>query len=181
MDDKGVVIKENGKFIKDYTTGVILRLRSIFLTAIEIYQIKSVMATTFYMWRHRLITKEKVDNYCKGKDVWQNSVNDDLDLLFEDLQLGKEPKEDIRTYFLPKLPKEELKLVESKDIRYLRSFRCDKNPDVDEIEMQQSESDSKFINAFCRRRTLIIKNPFFISKNRKRRLSFTIANEMVDY
>ena len=119
----------------------------------EINRIKSVMVTYLNMGRWNLITKEKMENYCKGKDDEQVSVNDNLESLFQDLRLGKEPDEHtVQSYFLPKLTKEEFKMVQSKDPIYLETFSSS-NPDVKEIEMMLSESDSKFVDGYCLRRT----------------------------
>ena len=78
------------------------------------------MVTIIDMWRSNLITKEAMEDMCKGEDVFsyrysrQGSVNDDLNSLFEDLRLGKQPLEHALTYFSPKLTKEELKAIEKK-------------------------------------------------------------------
>ena len=69
--------------------------RSFILDGMKKYKIKPVMVTIIDMWRSRLITKEAMDNICKR----QVSVNDDLDSLFEDLRLGKQPLEHALTFF----------------------------------------------------------------------------------
>ena len=79
------------------------KLRSFILKGMKKYQLKSVMVSMMQMMRRNLITKEDMENYCKGKKPEKNSVNDDLESLFEDLQLEKEPDEVANTYFLPKL------------------------------------------------------------------------------
>ena len=123
------------------------------------YKLKSVMVTTIFMFRQDLITTEKMENYCKGKDDFcKLSVNDDLESLFEDIRLGKEPDDGVLTYFLPKLTKKELKLVEIQDTSYLETFSL-RNPDVSEAEMKLSESDSKFVRGRCWRTTFTIENP----------------------
>ena len=129
------------------------------------YNIKSVMVTFIDIERLKLITKEAMENYCKGEEHEKVSVNDDLELLFEDLRLGKQPNEHIRTYFLPKLTVEEMKFVQRKDTTYLETIYFS-NPDVEEAEMMLSESDSKFVQGLGRRRTFIIKNESYKSKNR---------------
>ena len=56
--------------------------------------------------------------------------------------------ESVWTYFLPKLTREELKLVQTKKKTYLQTFvkgYFGGNPDVEEGEMELSESDSKFV------------------------------------
>ena len=115
------------------------------------------MVTTIFMYRKDLITKEKMENYCKGNDDFSKlSVNDDLESLFEDIRLGEEPDDEVWTYFLPKLTKEELKLVEIKDASYLETFEWP-NPDVSEAEMKLSESDSKFVRGIGWRKTFTIE------------------------
>ena len=118
------------------------------------------MVTMIDLRRERLITKEKMEDVCKGEGY---SVNDDLESLFENIRLGKELNEDVETYFLPKLTKEELAWVERKKYSYLVTFwsmtnPLDRNPDVDETEMMLSESDSKYIYAWSNRRTFVIEN-----------------------
>ena len=122
------------------------------------YKLKSVMVTFIYMSRRELITKEKMENYCKGNDDnRKHSVNDDLESLFEDIRHGKELDEAVWTYFLPKLTKKELELIEKKDTSYLETFSL-RNPDVSEAEMKLSESDSKFVRGWCWRKTFTIEN-----------------------
>ena len=91
----------------------------------------------------------------------KNSVNDDLESFFQDLQHGNEFEGNVCSYFLPKLTKEEMKLVEMRDPNYLKSF-CTTfiggSCDVDEAEMKMSESDSKFVDGFGWRETFTIEN-----------------------
>merc|ERR1711917_216184 len=106
------------------------------------------MVTSIYLDRDHLITKEEMESYCKGEKSQKVSVNDDLESLFENIRLGKEPEEVVETYFLPKLTEKELELVERRDTSYLRTFVFP-NPDVDKTEMILSESDSKYISSWC--------------------------------
>ena len=155
------------------------RLRSFILEGMKKYKIKTVMVTSIYMLRIKLITKENMENYCTGKEYATNSINDDIELLFEDLRLGKAPSEIVQTYFLPKLTEEELELVEKKDSHYLQTFSTSQylyisaiqnmirwgsrdHPDVSEAEMKASESKSKFLQGKCYRRTYTIKNLFLL-------------------
>ena len=93
----------------------------------------------------------------------KESVNDDLESLFENIRLGKEPDEQVYTYFLPKLTEDELELVEKekhlgkRDTSYLQTF-LRPNPDVDETEMMLSESDSKYVKGMSQRQTFVIEN-----------------------
>ena len=154
------------------------KLRSLILQGMKKYKIKSVMVTNIHILRIKLITKENMENYCTGNEYATNSVNDDLELLFEDLQLGKAPSKNAETYFLPKLNDEELELVKKKDSHYLQTFSkswhhytsdihnmlrwCNSfqllNPDVSKAEMKASESKSKFVRGECYRRTYTIEN-----------------------
>ena len=118
------------------------------------------MVTRIHLERFILITKEKMESYCKGEKKRKDSVNDDLESLFENIRFGKEPDEEVHTYFLPKLTEEELKLVERRDTSYLQTFLISQlgNPDVDETEMMLSESDSKYVDGCSCRRTFVIEN-----------------------
>ena len=116
------------------------------------------MVTSIYLNRYWLITKETMESYCKGEEFEKFSVNDDLESLFENIQLGKEPDEEVDTYFLPKLTEVELELVERKDTSFLKTFIKSSNPDVNETDMMLSESDSKYIYERSWRKTFVIKN-----------------------
>ena len=110
------------------------------------------MVTSIYLYRRRLITKEEMESYCKGKKYQKDSVTDDLESLFENIRLGKEPRE-VDTYFLPKLTEKELELVERRDTSYLQTFSWVDFADVHEAEMKLSESDSKYVKVEAYRRT----------------------------
>ena len=138
-------------------------LKSSILNEMKKYQIKSVMFTSIDVIREKLITKERMVNYCTGKEnanCEKNSINDDLESLFDDLRLGKEPDETARNYFLPKLTEKELELVDKKDATYFASLLMGGaiKADVEEAEMKASESKSKFVLAKCYRNTYTIKN-----------------------
>ena len=128
--------------------------RSIVLKAMKKYKIRSVMATVICMEKNLLITTEDIEDRCVGR-----TFNDDLESAFDDLRFGKKPDEFADTYFLPKLTHQELKLVERKDLRYMKSFSYGENADVPEAKMKLSESDSKFVYAFGIRETFSIKLP----------------------
>ena len=100
--------------------------------------------------------------YTKGEEYEKDSVNDDLESFFKDLRLGKEPDEQINTYFLPKLTEEEMKLAKKRDSTYEQTFSF-RNPDVSEEKMKLSESDSKYTRVIGQRRTLTIANSQNIS------------------
>ena len=131
-------------------------LRSFILEGMRKFKIRSVMVTKIFMWRSDLVTKEKMENLYKGD---RDSVNNNLESLFQDLRLARNPDDrEHWSYFLPKLTEKELKLVERKDARYRLTFDNWVDPDVKEAEMKLSESDSKYVYGMSRRRTFIIKN-----------------------
>ena len=120
--------------------------------------------------RDSLITKEKRKLICSGKGyrqkdhetptggaTYENSVGDDLESFYEDLQLGNTPLSMAWTYFSPELTLKEMELVENKDDEYMRSFKMLNNADVNETEMKSSSSSSKYVSAYCRRKTIEIK------------------------
>ena len=116
------------------------------------------MLTILKMQRSRIITKEAMKKYSKGEEDMKDSVNDDLESLFENLRLGKEiDDKNVYTYFLPKLTEDELDLVERQDASYLQTFYR-RDPDVKGNGMMFSESDSKFVSGIGYRRTFKIEN-----------------------
>ena len=133
------------------------RLRSFIRAGMKKYKVNSVMVTMTYMWKHKIITKETMEKYCNGEKYPKNSVNDDLESFFEDIRLGKEPDEEVTTYFLPKLTEEEMELVERKDTSYFETYML-ANPDVAEGKMKLSESDLKFARGYGWRKTFTIEN-----------------------
>ena len=144
------------------------RLRSIILEEMKIYKIKFLMVTMIDMERCELITKEAMEKYCNGAELVLDSVNDDFESFFEGLRLGKKPNEIVQTYYFPKLTTNEMKLVERQDKSYLETFES-LNPDVAEIEMKLSESDSKFVQGWGWRRT-------FMHSQSKKKSSQIISN-----
>ena len=136
------------------------RLSSLVQKGMKKYDVKSVRVTTILMRRLKLITKEDMENYCKGRKNEKDSVNDDLESFFEDLRFGKEPLRSeerdwlpfvhqpwISTYFLPKFTDEELDLVKRRDPNYFHAFQqYSSYPDV-------REAESKFVLAKCLRRS----------------------------
>ena len=135
------------------------RYRSYIQKSVTKYKMESLMVTFIQTTRYRLITKERMENLCKGKEERKESVNDDLESFIQDLQLGEEPNgcDSTYVYFLPKLTKEEFQLAERKDSSYLQLF-LKSDPDVDEAEMKLSESKSKFAYWNCLRKTFTIEN-----------------------
>ena len=154
------------------------RLKSVILKSMKSYEIKKVIVTVMFMRRLRLITKERMELYCKRKSKlyqWKNSVNDDIESLFHNLRLGKESVtlKNVNSYFFPKLTEDELELIEKKDLSYLQTFYYLFQADVKKAEMKISESDSKFVFGLCNRYTFKIENSF---ENASENESQTIFN-----
>ena len=173
--------------------------------AMKIYKIRSISVTKLEYVRQHLITKEVMETISKGEyynseyiggDMFTNkSVNDDLESLYKNIKFQSFRKACtnryghqylVQSYFLPKLTKKELKLVEVKDKDYMMTFRNtsrdpenwypmnqmwnDDNPDVAEAEMKLSKSKSKFALVECTRWTFIINmedhTPTYFPKRR---------------
>ena len=65
----------------------------------------------------------------------------------------------VGSFFLPKLPREELKLIKAKDENYLNTYLVyhafdGEDPDVDEEEMKKSNSKDRYIFCECKRETI---------------------------
>ena len=133
------------------------RFESFILEEMKKYKISTVMVTNIFMHRRNIITNEAMTKYCNGKMYDKDSANDDLESFYEVLRLGKTPKIWATCYFLPKLTKKHMELVEKKDPSYFKTF-IKSNPDVDEVEMGLSESKSKFVQGLSRRITYTIRN-----------------------
>ena len=120
------------------------------------------------MLRLNLITKEKAKKAYKGElkndPIWGNyegSINDDLERFLINLQNQEEVKyEVVRSFFTPKLTNEELKLVQDRNEEHFKTYRYNligRNPDVGEVEMNESDSKSKFVHGACYRQTIPLK------------------------
>ena len=111
------------KLIYDPEAFIRDRLTSFILKRMKKYKIKKVMVTCIDMFRWGLITKETMENYCNEIEFPRKSVNEDLESLFKNIQLGKR-LDDVHGYFFPKLTKEELELVERKDKHCFSTKDC---------------------------------------------------------
>ena len=141
------------------------RLREILMTKMRKYGIQYAILTMLFMWRWKLITKEKVKQAYEGKlkneedwEDYEQSIGDDLETFFTNLQSQKEIKnESVRSFFLPKLTEDELKLVEQRNEHHLTTYSrhyFGRNPDVHPEEMKRSDSRSKYVHGRCWRRTI---------------------------
>ena len=146
-------------------------LKEIILSGMKKYGMKSSILTGLDMWRRNLITKEKFKAAYEGKLTndrylrnYEESINDDLESFFENLQeiscLEDVIEEHVESFFLPKLTKEELKLVEENDSGFMSTLSENifGNADVDKDEMKKSDSTDKYLKGECYRETMILKH-----------------------
>ena len=131
------------------------------------YGIQSLLLTMLSMSRINLITKEQMKDLYKGKlinpksdrtrIVPEVSINDDLESFFIRLQEDDLIEEEVRSFFLPKLTEEELKLVEDRNAKHLKTYMANYygfDPDVDVKTMLKSNSKSKYMYGYCSRTTV---------------------------
>ena len=142
-----------------------LKLREIILTKMRKYGVQSSILTMMWMIRWNLVTKEKVKKAAEGKlkndqdwEYKEGSINDDLERFFTNLRNQKGVKiENAFSFFTPKLTNEELKLVQERNEKHLKTYLDyfdGKNPDVDVEEMKKSDSKSKYVGGGCWRVTI---------------------------
>ena len=151
------------------------RLKEILLRKMRKYGIQAAILTMLDMQRWKLVTKERVKQAYEGKlkneeewDDFEQSIGDDLETFFTNLQHQKEIKNEfVWSFFLPKLTEDELKLVEQRNEQHLSTYfdhYYGRNPDVDPEEMKKSDSRSKYVYGRCFRETINLK-----IENRKRK------------
>ena len=149
------------------------------------YRIKTAIVTNISMCRHDLVTKETMVDFHKGKfkNVLNESskflrremcesVNDDLGILLDEIQLGQVKASSVHTFCFRKLTDAEMRLLVLSDEDYLQSFIFSRpylnylfgesnileRVDVNKEEMELSESKSKFVRVNCKRYTDVIQN-----------------------
>ena len=137
------------------------KLKSFIVDEMIKYNLKSVLLTRIFMSRGSLETQRYVDRSVNGGfSARKDSVNDDLETLFEEIRLGKSfdtnSLNEVNTYFYPKLTEEELELFQKKDPSFLETLQLG-NDDFHLKEMLKkmagSESDYTYVNGFGYRRT----------------------------
>ena len=132
----------------------------------EKYGIKSSILTVLQMRRSYLITKEKSKLAAEGKlkndlhwRLFEGSIYEDLDSFIDNFQNSNEVvDEEVWSFFLPKLTKEELKLVEEKNEEHLRTYSLEIYADVGVKEMEKSDSKDKYVHSVCLRQTVHLLN-----------------------
>ena len=143
-----------GYFIWDEKFEII---KKIILKKMQEYGIQSSLFTMLNMVRENLITKEKSKQGAEGKlkhelywEVYKGSINDDLDSFITKLQNSDEMgKEEVWSFFTPKLTKEELKLVKEKNKEHMMTYQRQFYADVGVGEMKKSNSKDKYVHTRC--------------------------------
>ena len=136
------------------------KLKEVILTKMRKYGIESSILTMLHIRRLNLVTQETVKKAYKGAlkndenwEDYEGSINDDLERFFINLQNQKEvKKEEVGSFFTPKLTNEELKFVQAENKEHLETYWFRK-PDVDVEEMKKSDSKSKYVHVDCLRLT----------------------------
>ena len=148
-------------------------------------QIANVILTVLHTWREHIISKKQMEKYYDGKmkvdrilkvaeNRYKESTMDDMESFIANIAVGDISPVDKYTFFLPKLPTKELKLIEDQDIEYLNSFQCyihrqeDPNVKYEEPlspEMLEEESKTKYLAGVSRRVTLLLKIPLNKSRS----------------
>ena len=126
------------------------------------------------MRRWNLITKEKSKAAYQEKNEWEwedeeGSINDDLESFVNHLQeissLEEVKDEELYSFFLPKLTKEELKLVKEKNSEHMETYGYGLNyADVKPEEMKKSDSKDKHVHGRCVRKTWVLNQDDFLYK-----------------
>ena len=147
-----------------FNSNMACQLIDVILPAMKEHGIGSLILTRLEMVRNKLIIKEysrmaflKQLNNDADWNNYEGSIYDDLEsfqnnLLFQE----KINDENVNSLFMPKLTKDELKLVDKKDNDFMESFMSKFQADVNEAEMAASESDSKFLHGQCFRETTVL-------------------------
>ena len=150
----------------DSTIDCLQRLKQTFIDGMTNNRIDEAVLTIIETVREFLVTTEDTIDYYKGKNAKSNgyfdsinehSLNDDLEIFFEKIQLGQITSESVATFCFPKLKEKEMKLVESKDEYHMASYTA-LDMDVDDTKMKTSESKSKFVFVNCTRLTFVLTN-----------------------
>ena len=146
-------------------------IKSFILRGMKMHKIKSVMVTFLSMMQNDFIDKREMEMYCKGEKNEKDSINDDLESLFQDLRVGNEPEKCLKTYFLPKLTEEKIQLLNRDDQIYYKTFYIpfrysrlftDDNADILKPLIYDPCDDYEYAEGLCSRVTITIENSTFL-------------------
>ena len=146
-----------------FNSNMACQLIDVILPAMKEHGIGSLILTRLEMVRNKLIALEESNEedriYKVDEDgnICQGSIYDDLEsfqynLLFKE----KINDENVNSLFMPKLTKQELKLVDIKNSSYMETFMSKFQADIDDEEMKKSNSESKFLHGRCFRDTTVL-------------------------
>ena len=139
------------------------QLISFIVEGMKKHKMKSLMLSIIFMRYHGSISKETMENDCKGKyRPRKESINDDLESFLNHLRLGQDVRVSALTYFFPQAEekrvvkksfvKKEIDPIYEQILANLERL----NPDLRRSRMKPPET--KFLDGWCRRRTILIKH-----------------------
>ena len=115
------------------------------------------------MSKIKIVTKEKVKHFYKGKEDRKISMQDDLEAIYQNNLMEYHATQAqsnmiIRSFLLSKLEDSEMKLLQSNDEKFIWSFYNNSFGPILEPHpiTQPSESKSRYSLSFCNRITRIV-------------------------
>ena len=115
------------------------------------------------MSKIKIVTKEKVKHFYKGKEDRKISMQDDLETIYQNNFMeyyAAQPQSNLitRSFLLSKLEDSEMKLLQSNDEKFIWSFYNNSfGPILEPHPTEQpSESKSRYSLSFCNRITSIV-------------------------
>ena len=113
------------------------------------------------MSKIKIVTKEKVKLYYKGKEDRKTSMQDDLETIYHYIFMKLAEYQStsiVRSFLLLKLSDSEMKLLQSNDEKFVWSFYNNSfGPILEPHPTEQpSESKSRYALSFCNRITSIV-------------------------
>ena len=111
------------------------------------------------MLKWTLISKQSMEDFCKGYELQKNSVNDDSELLFEDIRLRRKLDEYVQTYFLPKLTEDELELFKRNDPNcFISETKRRMFAERWRLRRDVKDEDAIYVLGICSRTTSFLRN-----------------------
>ena len=140
-------------------------LSSIILNGMKKHHIKSSIVITLTMWRNKLVSQKQVKReYKKNERLSENdykneSVQNDLDEFYENILSGSLQQEEyVCTNCFKQLTEKEEMLVEMKKNDYFDSLLGNS---LKTTKNESSESDSKFLQICCSRRSVKLSVKYY--------------------
>ena len=109
-----------------------------------------VLKSIFPRWLLRTSICNIPNHYMQKGDKQKESIDDDLEAFYRDLQHERISESSSHTYFLPKLTEKEQQLVDDNDLNYFKKKKI----------RRSKKSESMFIRGQAWRKTSIIDPSF---------------------